>query len=77
MELVGKIDMEKQYIWTDVDAVTGYSGGPVFDNSRKLVGIQELKYNGDLSELDITSLCGMIPINSVRDIIDSIIAGEA
>ena len=75
-ELVGKIDPEKQYIWTDVDAVTGYSGGPVFDSSRKLVGIQEVKYIGDLSELDITSLCGMIPINRVKPVIDGIISGS-
>ncbi len=73
-ELLDRIDRERKYIWHDGNAVTGYSGGPVFDCNGKLVGIQNLRYAWDLSEYEFDNLCGIIPINRVIPVIDGIIS---
>lgn len=73
LELVKNIDKNKKYIWYDGNAITGYSGGPVYDNKGKVIGILNLKYVGDLSQYDFDNLCGIIPMNQAKTVINNII----
>lgn len=63
-------------IQTDCAINSGNSGGALFNMYGEVIGITNAKYsnNGDMSgEAAIESIGFAIPINSVRDIIDSII----
>ena len=72
-ELLNKIDKEGKYIWYDGNAISGYSGGPVYDKEGKVIGILNGSYVGDISKYDFDNLCAIIPINNVKQIIDKII----
>lgn len=63
-------------IQTDCAINSGNSGGALFNMYGEVIGITNAKYsnNGDMSgEAAIESIGFAIPINSVRDIVDSII----
>lgn len=74
LELLDKIDKNRKYIWYDGNAVSGYSGGPVYDEEGKVIGILNARFNNDLSEYDFANLCAIIPINKAIPIIDKIIS---
>lgn len=38
-ELLDKMDKERKYIWYNGNAISGYSGGPVYDKEGKTIGI--------------------------------------
>lgn len=75
-ELLNKIDKNRKYIWYDGNAISGYSGGPVYDNKGKIIGILNTRYIEDLSQYDFDNLCGIIPINRVKTIINNIISNQ-
>ena len=72
-ELLDIFDKERKYIWYDGNAISGYSGGPVYDKEGKVIGILNARYVGDLSKYDFDNLCAIIPINRAKQIIDKII----
>lgn len=72
-ELLDKIDKERKYIWYDGNAISGYSGGPVYNKEGKIIGILNVIYVGELSKYDFDNLCGIIPINIAKQNIDKII----
>ena len=73
-KLLDVIDKQNYFIWYDGEAVSGYSGGPVYNNEGKIIGILNNKYVGDLTEYGYKNLCGIIPINKVKEVIDDILA---
>ena len=62
-------------IQTDCTINSGNSGGALFNSHGEVIGITNAKYsnNGDSSSASIENIGFAIPINSVRDIITSII----
>ena len=62
-------------IQTDCTINSGNSGGALFNSHGEVIGITNAKYsnNGDSSSASIENIAFAIPINSVRDIITSII----
>lgn len=56
----------------DADIVSGYSGGPVFDRHGELIGISNAAYMGDLSEYELDHVSLIIPINSVKEMIEKL-----
>ena len=75
-ELLGKIDKERKYLWYDGNAISGYSGGAVYDSDGKVIGVLNAKYVGDLSKYDFDYLCQIIPINRVKVVVSDIIANK-
>ena len=60
-------------IQTDCAINSGNSGGALFNSYGEVIGITNAKYSGDSSSASIDNIGFAIPINSVRDIINSII----
>lgn len=54
----------------DANIVSGYSGGPVFNSRGEVVGISNAAYIGDLSEYEFDHLSLIIPIDSVKEMIE-------
>ena len=71
-ELLDKIDKERKYLWYDGNAISGYSGGAVYDSDGKVIGVLNAKYVGDLSKYDFDYLCQIIPINRVKVVVSDI-----
>ena len=69
-ELSERFNPESRYIAMDADIVSGYSGGLVFDRHGELIGISNATYIGDLSEYELDHVSLIIPINSVKEIIE-------
>lgn len=61
-----QIDAQNQFITSDADLISGYSGGPVFNLAGQLVGISNAAFAGDLSQYGFEHLSLIIPINRVR-----------
>ena len=76
IELLDQIDKDRKYIWYDGDAVSGYSGGPVYNQEGKVIGILNARYTGDLSQYEFNHLCGIIPINKVKTVIQKLLANH-
>lgn len=72
-ELLDMVDKNRKFIWYDGDAISGYSGGPVYDTWGRTIGILNARYYGDLSKYGYDKLCLIIPINNVEPIISNII----
>ncbi|MCR4669556.1 MAG: trypsin-like peptidase domain-containing protein [Saccharofermentans sp.] len=60
-------------IQTDCAINSGNSGGALFNSYGEVIGITNAKYSGDSSSASVDNIGFAIPINSVRDIITSII----
>ncbi|MBO4461044.1 MAG: trypsin-like peptidase domain-containing protein [Clostridiales bacterium] len=60
-------------IQTDCAINSGNSGGALFNSYGEVIGITNAKYSGDATSASIDNIGFAIPINSVRDIINSII----
>ena len=60
-------------IQTDCAINSGNSGGALFNSHGEVIGITNAKYCGDSSSATVDNIGFAIPINSVRDIITSII----
>ena len=67
--------MTMDLIQTDCAINSGNSGGALFNMYGEVIGITNAKYSGsgDSSQASIDNIGFAIPINSVRDIVDSII----
>ena len=66
-----QVNSRKWYIPVDADIVSGYSGGPVFNLRRELIGISNAAYIGDLSDYEFDYLGFIIPINKVKEQIET------
>ena len=75
-ELRDKFDKDRQYIFYDGDAVSGYSGGPVFDRNGAVVGILYGRYSADLSSYGYDNLCVIIPIDRAQAVAEEILRSE-
>jgi len=75
-ELRDKFDKDRQYIFYDGDAVSGYSGGPVFDKNGAVVGILYGRYSADLSSYGYDNLCVIIPIDRALAVAEEILRSE-
>ncbi|MBP5655618.1 MAG: trypsin-like peptidase domain-containing protein [Clostridiales bacterium] len=60
-------------IQTDCAINSGNSGGALFNSHGEVIGITNAKYSGDSSTASIDNIGFAIPINSVSDIINSIV----
>lgn len=60
-------------IQTDCAINSGNSGGALFNMYGEVIGITNAKYSGSGSGASIDNIGFAIPINSVRDIVDSIV----
>ena len=60
-------------IQTDCAINSGNSGGALFNSHGEVIGITNAKYCGDSSSATVDNIGFAIPINSVRDVITSII----
>ena len=60
-------------IQTDCAINSGNSGGALFNSHGEVIGITNAKYSGDSSSASIDNIGFAIPINSVSDIINSIV----
>ncbi|MCR5275199.1 MAG: trypsin-like peptidase domain-containing protein [Clostridiales bacterium] len=61
-------------IQTDCAINSGNSGGALFNMYGEVIGITNAKYsNNGAADASIESICFAIPINSVRDIIESLV----
>ena len=76
IELLSQLDKDRKYIWYDGNAISGYSGGPVYNQEGKVIGILNVRYTGDLSQYQFDNLCGIIPINKVKTIIQEMFANH-
>ena len=76
IELLDQIDKDRKYIWYDGNAISGYSGGPVYNQEGKVIGILNARYTGDLSSYEFDNLCGIIPINKVKTVIQKLLANH-
>lgn len=70
-ELQKTLDSQNRYIPVDANVVSGYSGGPVFNMTGELVGISNAAYIGDLSAFEYDHLSFIIPINRVKEQIET------
>ena len=59
-----------------VIAISGYSGGPVYNQEGKVIGILNARYTGDLSKYQLDNLCGIILINKVKTVIQEMFANH-
>ena len=59
-----------------VIAISGYSAGPVYNQEGKVIGILNARYTGDLSQYQLDNLCGIIPINKVKTVIQEMFANH-
>ena len=75
-ELLDLIDRERRFLHYDGDAVSGFSGGPVYDAQGAVIGVLNSRYAGDLSAYDFDCLCGIIPINTVKESVAKILDQE-
>lgn len=66
-----QVNSREWYIPVDANIVSGYSGGPVFNLSGELVGISNASYIGDLSAYEFDYLSFIIPINKIKELIES------
>ena len=66
-------NMSMNLIQTDCAINSGNSGGALFNSYGEVIGITNAKYSGDSSSASVDNIGFAIPINSVRDIITSII----
>lgn len=66
-----RIDPQNRYIPVDANIVSGYSGGPVFNLCGELIGISNATYVGDLTAYEFDYLSFIIPINSVKEQIET------
>lgn len=69
-ELSERLNPEDRYITMDADILSGYSGGPVFNCRGEVVGVSNAAYIGDLSEYEFDHLSLIIPIDSVKEMIE-------
>lgn len=60
-------------IQTDCAINSGNSGGALFNSHGEVIGITNAKYSGDSTSASIDNIGFAIPVNSVRNIITSII----
>lgn len=60
-------------IQTDCAINSGNSGGALFNTHGEVIGITNAKYSGSSSSASIDNIGFAIPMNSVRDIIESIV----
>ena len=60
-------------IQTDCAINSGNSGGALFNSHGEVIGITNAKYSGNMTGASIDNIGFAIPINSVRNIINSII----
>ena len=67
------IDRNRKYLFYDGNAVSGFSGGPVYDDRGTVIGVLNNRYVGDLSAYDYDYLCGIIPVNTVKESIRAIL----
>ena len=65
--------MSMNLIQTDCAINSGNSGGALFNSYGEVIGITNAKYSGDTSSASVDNIGFAIPINSVRDLITSII----
>lgn len=65
------LDPEEWYIPLDAGIISGYSGGPAFNMNGELIGISNAAYTGDCSEYGFEYLSLIIPIDHVKDQIES------
>ena len=65
-ELLDTIDKNRQFLHFDGDAVSGFSGGPVYNAYDEVIGVLNGRYTWDLSAYDFDCLCRIIPINTVK-----------
>jgi len=72
-KLLNFIDAKRHFIYYDGDAISGYSGGPVYNEKGEIIGVLNNRYFGDLSKYEYDKLCGIIPINTVKDILNTIL----
>ena len=70
-ELEQKIDRDHRFIHADADIISGYSGGPVFNTDGEVIGLSYAAYVEDLSAYEFDHLCLIIPINRVRELIET------
>ncbi|MCR5617150.1 MAG: trypsin-like peptidase domain-containing protein [Clostridiales bacterium] len=66
-------DTSMNLIQTDCAINSGNSGGALFNSYGEVIGITNAKYSGDSSQATVDNIGFAIPVNSVRDIITSII----
>lgn len=66
-------DTSMNLIQTDCAINSGNSGGALFNSCGEVIGITNAKYSGDSSQATVDNIGFAIPVNSVRDIITSII----
>ncbi len=66
-------NMSMDLIQTDCAINSGNSGGALFNSYGEVIGITNAKYSGDSSSASVDNIGFAIPINSVREIITSII----
>ena len=72
-ELLDTIDKNRQFLHFDGDAVSGFSGGPVYNAYGEVIGVLNGRYTGDLSAYGFDCLCRIIPINTVKKSISKIL----
>lgn len=65
-ELPEDFNLQDQFIPSDANLISGYSGGPVFNLSKEVIGISNGAYMGDLSRYGLEHLSLIIPINRVK-----------
>lgn len=58
---------------TDCAINSGNSGGPLFNMSGEVIGVTNAKYSSSGSEASIDNIGFAIPVNSIRDIVESIV----
>lgn len=75
-ELRDKFDKSRQFIFYDGEAVSGYSGGPVFDKNGAVAGLLYGRYVDDLSAYGYDILCVIIPINRAQAVVEEILDPE-
>ena len=76
-KLLDVIDRNRRFLYYDGDAVSGFSGGPVYDAQGTVIGVLNSRYAGDLSAYDFDRLCGIIPINTVKESVGKILSQES
>ncbi len=75
-ELRDKFDKSRQFIFFDGDAVSGYSGGPVYDSNGAVAGLLYGRYVDDLSAYGYDILCVIIPIDRAQAVAEQILRSE-